>query len=208
MKINPISAFLEWYKRKKTEKRFIDAFLSDSKSINGVEKLCEQITSSLTSEELCYKQIEAINLTSGELRAGILPDSCLDSVVIEFTSKGGRSYWACHAHQQEGILLSSNSNMYDSADESDFKRVEKIIMRETKGKLKYHLTNKKFSIKDYINLRKRPTQAMVADFIERYAKHFIDIKIIACFKDVPKSFYENLGLPVEKIIVRQDYCQY
>lgn len=209
MKLNIISAFFKWYKRKKRERRLIDAFLSDPKSIDETEELCKQITSYLTSEEFCYKQIEVINLTSEELRAIRLPDCCFDGISIEFTSKAGKPYWAHHSitHKKEPyILLSSDGQDYDKAD---FKRVEKIIVRETRGKPEHDLNYERNSgIKDSINLMKRPTREMLADFVERYTKHFGNIKIIACFRDVPKSFYENLSLPLEKLIVEQYYRRY
>lgn len=53
-----------------------------------------------------------------------------------------------------------------------------------------------------ISLRKKPTQRRVADFVEKYMRHFRDVTIpVAYFKNVIKSAYENSGLPPEKLSV-------
>jgi len=140
----------------------------------------------------------AENLTVEELKESKIPDKYVTSVWSSFKSKKDRNYNAVHVFQHvDGpyILLCQTEK-----DKKDFPDVENIVERETRGSPKYHMTDRTNDICDVINLNRRITQAIVADFVKRYQLHFEGVAIpVAHFKNVPKSIFENSGLPSEKL---------
>ncbi|MFH0949116.1 MAG: hypothetical protein V1802_01365 [Candidatus Aenigmatarchaeota archaeon] len=147
---------------------------------------------------MTYNHVSAKNLTSEELRASKIPDECLAAVWVEFRSKADKRYQAVHVRRHSTgpyiLLCGLDKNLLD------FEYVERIVANETYGNQQLHINDRSDDICDVIRLTKKPTQAKVAEVIEKYKTHFSDVTIPeAYFFDVRKSVYENPGLPEEKL---------
>ncbi|MBI2128859.1 hypothetical protein HYU07_01335 [Candidatus Woesearchaeota archaeon] len=149
-------------------------------------------------QEESYRQVSTKDLTINELRASRLPDNSLTSIWVNFTSKSDKHYTAVHVYRHDDgpyILLCGLDKKL-----CDFKEVERIIVNETNSKPEGSIIGRNEDICSIIHLRHKPTQAMVANFIERYEKYFSNLKIpVAFFHDIPKSAYENSNLSLEKL---------
>ncbi len=147
------------------------------------------------------KNLNVEDLTPEELRASNLPDYCLYSIFVEFTSEADNHYKAVHVCNREQIgpyVLLCN----DEKDKKDFKHVEKIVARETGGSPERHITDRTDDICAVIRLDYIPTQSRIVDLVEAYRGHFKDVKIPKAFyHDVPEFAYKNPGLPLEKLTI-------
>jgi len=157
-----------------------------------------------TLQEELYS-VTVKDLTPEELRASSLPDGSIVSIQVEFTSEAGKSYNATHVrkHPQRPYILLCGLNK----DRTDFEYVKGIVAEKANGIPDRAITDRSDDICGEIKLRYDPTQAIVADLVEKYREHFGDVKIpVAYFEGVPKSAYENSGLPSEKLTFSQYLC--
>ncbi len=157
------------------------------------------IVKHITARKEIYDTLNARDLTIDELRASKLPDAFLISIWVDFNSQAGKRYQTVHVrHPKPYILLSGLDK-----DENDFRYVEGIVSSETSGIPRGQIKNRETDICSYIDLSEDPTQIKVVDFAEKYSKNFKNVKVSsAYFSNVPRSNYENSGLPLEKLSLR------
>ena len=164
---------------------------------------------------LLYRGVVATYLTPEELRTSGLPDDSLYSAWVEFTSAIGQYYQAVHVRatpfdKRPYILLSGNRPyILLPPDEADFSYIGGLVAKVTGGRPEKHVATRGddrrgWNIRDVINLSGRLTQSRVADFVVEYRRHFNDVEILTVhFDNVSKSAYENSGLPLQNLTVRQ-----
>lgn len=158
-----------------------------------------------TAQEEPHGWVEAKDLTPEELRASLLADVHIVSIWVRFTSEAGKHYKALHIYDGKPTSIPQLIFLIqEEKDKPDFQDVQEIVANETGGLPKY-ISDRGTDICAMIELEHKPTQSRVADYVERiYIKHFTDVTTEAYFRNVPKSAYENSGLPLEKLTFKQN----
>mgnify|MGYP001560874691 FL=1 len=161
----------------------------------------------LRSEEEVYRSVFATDLTPEELRASKLPNDSLNMILVKFESSSGKKYSAHHhckpIDSRPYISLMCTE---DYVDIEDFENIEVKIAEIVKGvlwgrcEIGFPPTQIKRTIRTIYPKEIVLTQARIADFVDQYKISFDNVIIgWASFKDLPKSLYENSGLPPEKL---------
>lgn len=120
---------------------------------------------------------------------------------VNFTSEAGNRYTAEHVFidpSDSKIALTSPDK-----DEDDFRYVGEILAIHAEGKAKNNIRYRSTDILDFIDLPTRTTQPSVVDLVEKYQRHFSDVRISRVYfyneGDIP---YKDSGLPLEKLTVQ------
>lgn len=145
--------------------------------------------------------IVANNLILEEIRSSNIPDKYLDTTDFDFKSQTGRIYSAGHVNHHGYAYVSLRA--LKPADKQDIIVVANLIANESNGNIDgiFDLTGDyRDAFGAVINLKERITQAKVADDLEKYSKHFSDVKFgFLFFRLVPQSVADSLNLPKEKL---------
>lgn len=151
-------------------------------------------------KEEIYGEVVA-KLRSEQLRATGIPDKYLEYITLEFNSRYKRRYQLTFlAEPYEDIPNPSVILFgYKLVDTNDFGRVEQRVSEIVDGDLgklvkdfEEYSEDKKLGLSRFINLRQKPTQSTVANFVDLFHNHFQDVIIEGVyFINVPKSVYEN-----------------
>ena len=153
-----------------------------------------------------YKYLIIDDLKPDELIRGASLDAQLRSVTVEFKSRNRIKYQAVHYLQnyEHGphIHLYSHTNLRVS----DWNEVGQVIDGIVNGSGHKSQPNgneeAKLSPVRRIQMLERPTAAGIARYLEVYKEYFIEVKAIALFEHVPKSFFKYnffLNLPPNRI---------
>lgn len=85
--------------------------------------------------------------------------------------------------------------------ERQFGEVEMNIHHhfKTDSPTRSRVSNLKYELLSKMYLKRRLTQQVLAEFFKTFSGMFTDAKIFVLYKDVPKGYSENSGLPPEKL---------
>ena len=154
-----------WKRELEQRKAEAEATRLALKDRSKIKAEIESWVSKCLEKRLEDRSIHLGNITLEELRECVLSDDYLYSVEVEFKSGANIQYRVTHAGRTSFIIL----KQFGKQDVKDFKNVMGIIARETKGKLE------RGGIQIYP--QGKLTKLRIADFIEKYKKHFSDVKI-------------------------------
>ncbi len=155
-------------------------------------------TADLTDDDLTqmtppHKTVTVENPTLDELREGILPDEYLNLIWVTVTSET-IDYSLIHATTKDigpYILV-----IGPTGDREQFVGVESIVAREADGKPLRGFDRRSGDVSNQIYLNYEPTQARVADLVEKYQQYFQKVTInSAVFDNLPPSVYESTASP-------------
>ena len=134
-----------------------------------------------------YGSIQIRDLNPYELKRIILPDDYLVAIWVDFSSSKGNKYMASHSALM-GENCPYNITLATSKVSSDFSEVERIIIDSTGGIILpgEPYTRGESEIAKQIGLKTRPTQRVVAEYVEAYRGRFRNVGIsLAYFSNVP-----------------------
>ncbi|GEM_PF-3229251 len=166
------------------------------------------------------------NPTPDDLRRSNFPDTSLLSIVVKFEVIGAKTLidsdsrkMHFQAHHVTGdnpyILLSGGPKYFQPEIKSPFDiwflreylvpyfgQTRGFIARAADGVPEGNILVRNEDICDVIKLKRQPTQAWVADLVEKYSTHFSNVRIDKVYlKNVPKKDYRNAGIPADKLIL-------
>jgi len=146
-------------------------------------------------EDEVLEFVFARDLTPEELRASRLPINDSYTFFVEF-DYNGRLYRAVHDYfVHSTVTLSSERGI---CPRRDFFEVAEIVMGEVGGS-RWPVKTEGDKLDTTIRGIKKHSHAEVADILERYQQHFSNVRTQAHFIRIPRSAYENSGLPQGKL---------
>lgn len=141
--------------------------------------------------------VEFANVTAEDLKRSRVNNSYLEGIWVRFESEN-IPYTAAHFYETKRISLYRAKGVKEDA--SDLNSIADIIAKETNGIKEGGVKESRLDVSMYVNLPHSPTQSSVADFAEKYSKHFKNVTIQrVVFLGVPMDVYKNSGLPQEKL---------